>query len=155
MFDRFGVDQPPNGFAAGELLRVSFTPGGALAGHYSNGQSQTLDTLRITLFPNEGGLLRAGNTMFVEAPNSDSPINTTAGIGGAIISEATLSFLGLGLPPLTPSWGRDLFAGATRIVETAPWLSVFPGIAISLTVYGFNLFGDALRDVLDARLRVL
>ncbi|MEE9126197.1 MAG: flagellar hook-basal body complex protein, partial [Planctomycetota bacterium] len=77
-----------DGYAAGELLRVSFSPGGELTGNYSNGQSQAIDTLRITLFPNEGGLLRAGNTMFVEAPNSDNPIATTAGVGGAGVIRA-------------------------------------------------------------------
>lgn len=80
------VDQ--DGYAAGELLRVSFTPAGELIGHFSNGQIQTLDTLRITVFPNPQGLLRAGNTMFVEAPNSDSPISTVAGSGGAGVVRA-------------------------------------------------------------------
>jgi flagellar hook protein FlgE len=77
-----------DGFGSGELLRVSFSPGGDLTGHFSNGQIQTLDTLRISLFPNPNGLLRAGNTMFVEAPNSDSAISTTAGTGGAGVVRA-------------------------------------------------------------------
>ena len=91
------------------------------------------------------------------APNCVAPflVVLTAGIGGAIIAEATLSFLGLGLPPPTASWGRDLQEGSSRLIESAPWLSIFPGIAISLTVYGFNLFGDALRDAFDPRLRTL
>jgi peptide/nickel transport system permease protein len=91
------------------------------------------------------------------APNCVAPflVILTAGIGGAIIAEATLSFLGLGLPPPTASWGRDLQEGSSRLIESAPWLSIFPGIAISLTVYGFNLFGDALRDVFDPRMRTL
>jgi len=72
-----------DGYAAGELLAVAFTQKGELIGQYSNGQSEVLDTLRITLFPNEGGLLRQGNTLFVEAPNSDNPIFTTAGVSGA------------------------------------------------------------------------
>jgi flagellar hook protein FlgE len=72
-----------DGYAAGELLTVGFTQGGQLSGQYSNGQTQVLDTIRIALFPNEGGLLRQGNTLFVEAPNSDNPVNTTAGVGGA------------------------------------------------------------------------
>jgi len=80
------VDQ--DGYPSGELLRVSFTPGGDLVGHFSNGQIQVLDTLRITVFPNPQGLLRAGNTMFVEAPNSDSPISTVAGSGGAGVIRA-------------------------------------------------------------------
>ncbi len=72
-----------DGYSAGELLSIAFTQGGALSGQYSNGQTKVIDTLRIALFPNEGGLLRQGNTMFVEAPNSDNPINTTAGVSGA------------------------------------------------------------------------
>ena len=72
-----------DGFGAGELLSVAFTTKGELTGQYSNGQTQVLDTLRITLFPNESGLLRQGSTLFVEAPNSDNPVSTTAGLSGA------------------------------------------------------------------------
>ena len=89
------------------------------------------------------------------APNCVAPyiIIATASLGGAIITEASLSFLGLGIPPPAPSWGRDLFGSAQKFAELAPWMPIMPGIAISLTVYGFNLFGDAIRDVLDPRLR--
>ena len=89
------------------------------------------------------------------APNCMAPylIIATASLGGAIITEASLSFLGLGVPPPAPSWGRDLFGSAQKFAELAPWMPIMPGIAISLTVYGFNLFGDAIRDVLDPRLR--
>jgi peptide/nickel transport system permease protein len=89
------------------------------------------------------------------APNCLAPylIIATASLGGAIITEASLSFLGLGVPPPAPSWGRDLFGSAQKFAELAPWMPIMPGIAISLTVYGFNLFGDAVRDVLDPRLR--
>ncbi|MCH8061733.1 MAG: ABC transporter permease [Chloroflexi bacterium] len=89
------------------------------------------------------------------APNCGAPyiIIATATLGGAIITEASLSFLGLGIPPPTPSWGRDLFGSAQKFAELAPWMPIMPGIAISVAVYGFNLFGDALRDVLDPRLR--
>ena len=72
-----------DGYAAGELLNWAFTQKGELQGQYSNGQTQVLDVLRISLFPNEGGLLRQGSTLFVEAPNSDNPVNTTAGVSGA------------------------------------------------------------------------
>ena len=72
-----------DGYAAGELLTVAFTASGQLVGSYSNGLTNVLDTLRISVFPNQGGLLRAGETMFVEAPNTDNPIATTAGVGGA------------------------------------------------------------------------
>jgi peptide/nickel transport system permease protein len=89
------------------------------------------------------------------APNCLAPylIIATASLGGAIITEASLSFLGLGVPPPAPSWGRDLFGSAQKFAELAPWMPIMPGIAISLTVYGFNLFGDAVRDLLDPRLR--
>jgi peptide/nickel transport system permease protein len=89
------------------------------------------------------------------APNCLAPylVIATASLGGAIITEASLSFLGLGVPPPAPSWGRDLFGSAQKFAELAPWMPIMPGLAISLTVYGFNLFGDALRDMLDPRLR--
>ena len=74
-------------------------------------------------------------------------------IGGAIILEATLSFLGLGTPPPTPSWGRMLGSDGRDFLTLAPWLALFPGLFISLAVLGTNLFGDALRDQLDPRLR--
>jgi peptide/nickel transport system permease protein len=73
-------------------------------------------------------------------------------IGQAIISEASLSFLGLGAQEPTPSWGQML-SSAQRYLERAPWLVIFPGLAIAIVVYAFNMFGDALRDVLDPRLR--
>jgi peptide/nickel transport system permease protein len=89
------------------------------------------------------------------APNCLAPylIIATASLGGAIITEASLSFLGLGVPPPAPSWGRDLFGSAQKFAELAPWMPIMPGLAISLTVYGFNLFGDAIRDIFDPRLR--
>lgn len=78
----------------------------------------------------------------------------TIGIGGAILTEASLSFLGLGIPPPSVSWGYMLGgAGARASFLKAPWVAIFPGLALSLTVYAFNMFGDALRDVLDPRLR--
>lgn len=89
------------------------------------------------------------------APNCLAPyiVIATASLGGAIITEASLSFLGLGVPPPAPSWGRDLYGSAQKFAELAPWMPIMPGLAISLTVYGFNLFGDAIRDLLDPRLR--
>lgn len=77
----------------------------------------------------------------------------TAGLGGAILAEATLSFLGLGTPPPQPSWGGMLSGSARRYATQAPWLVIFPGIALSLAIYSFNLLGDGLRDLLDPRLR--
>jgi peptide/nickel transport system permease protein len=80
-------------------------------------------------------------------------IIATAGLGTAIIAEASLSFLGLGVPPPEPSWGGMLSGRAREFYAVAPWLAIWPGVAISMAVYGFNLFGDAIRDVLDPRLR--
>jgi peptide/nickel transport system permease protein len=87
-------------------------------------------------------------------PNCLAPIivTTTLGIATSIIVEATLSFLGLGTQPPTPSWGWDLKANVAFIQDNA-WLSLCPGLAIFVTVLGFNLFGDGLRDALDPRLK--
>jgi peptide/nickel transport system permease protein len=89
-------------------------------------------------------------------PNCIAPylIIATALLGTAILVEASLSFLGLGVDPQTPSWGSAL-AEAMEFWESSPWLAIFPGIAISLAVFGVNLLGDALRDVLDPRLKQL
>ena len=88
-------------------------------------------------------------------PNAAAPIIViaSASLGNAILSEAALSFLGLGAQPPAPAWGSMLSGQGRLYFEVAPWLGIFPGVAISLTVLGFNLFGDALRDVLDPRLR--
>ena len=77
----------------------------------------------------------------------------SASLGGAILIEAGLSFLGLGTQPPTPSWGLMLSTSGRQYMETAPWLAIFPGIAISVTVLSFNMLGDVVRDVLDPRLR--
>jgi peptide/nickel transport system permease protein len=88
-------------------------------------------------------------------PNTVGPfiVLGTAQLGSAILVEATLSFLGLGVPEPYPSWGRMLSVSATEYAQKAPHLVLFPGVAISLAVFGSNLLGDALRDVLDPRLR--
>jgi peptide/nickel transport system permease protein len=88
-------------------------------------------------------------------PNTLAPLIVlgTAQLGSAILVEASLSFLGLGIPEPYPSWGRMLSESAAEYVRTAPWLVIFPGVAISLTVFGTNLLGDALRDILDPRQR--
>jgi peptide/nickel transport system permease protein len=77
----------------------------------------------------------------------------TVYLGTAIVAEATLSFLGIGVPPDVPSWGGMLNGAAQTYVHLAPWLGVFPGMAIAVTVFAWNLLGDSLRDVLDPRLR--
>ena len=88
-------------------------------------------------------------------PNVVAPyiIMLTAQLGGAILAEAALSYLGLGTAEPTPSWGLMLSGSAPLYAEKAPWIALFPGIAISLGVFGFNLFGDSLRDALDPKLR--
>lgn len=88
-------------------------------------------------------------------PNCLAPyiILATAGLGSAILSEASLSFLGLGTPPPEPSWGAMLSGKTQRYMVEAPWLAIFPGLAITIVVFGFNFLGDALRDLLDPRLR--
>ncbi|MGE5203224.1 MAG: ABC transporter permease [Acidobacteriota bacterium] len=88
-------------------------------------------------------------------PNTLAPliVLATAQLGSAILTEASLSFLGLGIPEPHPSWGRMLSESAAEYVRTAPWLVIFPGLAISLIVFGTNLLGDALRDILDPRQR--
>ncbi|MDO8531986.1 MAG: ABC transporter permease [Dehalococcoidia bacterium] len=89
-------------------------------------------------------------------PNCVAPyiIVLTAGLGWAILVEASLSFLGLGVPQPEPSWGGMLSGAGRQYIVTAPWMAVFPGLAITLAVFGFNFFGDALRDALDPRLQL-
>jgi len=88
-------------------------------------------------------------------PNVLAPflIMLTAFVGQAILAEASLSYLGLGVQEPTAAWGLMLQGGAEEYASTAPWIAIFPGLAIALTVFGFSLFGDALRDVLDPKLR--
>ncbi len=116
-----------------------------------------------------GQILSLKNATFIEAtkslgasdavilfkhliPNCISPIivAATIGIGNAIVLEATLGFLGMGAQPPTPSWGAMMSAG-TAYLFISPWVIIFPGIAMMITVLGFNLFGDALIDILDVK----
>lgn len=87
-------------------------------------------------------------------PNALAPVlvSATLGVAGAILVESSLSFLGLGVQPPMPSWGNVLMEGKD-VLTVAPWLSFFPGLAILVTVLGYNLLGEALRDLLDPRLR--
>ena len=139
--------------------------------------TNTIVAIAIPLVPNVARIIRS-NTLtlrelpFVEAaravgmseirialrhvlPNTLAPliVLATAQVGSAILVESALSFLGLGIPEPHPSWGRMLSESAAEYVRTAPWLVVWPGIAISLVVFGTNLLGDAMRDALDPRLR--
>ena len=90
-------------------------------------------------------------------PNVMAPylIMVTSFLGQAILLEASLSFLGLGVQEPTAAWGLMLRGAAVEFAETAPWMAIFPGLAISLGVFAFNLFGDSLRDALDPKLRTL
>jgi peptide/nickel transport system permease protein len=137
----------------------------------------TIIAISIALIPSSARIVRA-NTLslrelpFVESakavgmgemriafrhvlPNTLAPLIVlgTAQLGATILIEATLSFLGLGVPEPHPSWGRMLSESAAEYVRTAPWLVIFPGLAISAVVFGTNLLGDAIRDVLDPRQR--
>ena len=99
-----------------------------------------------------------GNTRIIlrhMLPNVMAPILImgTAFLGEAILLEASLSFLGLGVQEPVAAWGLMLRGAAVEFAETAPWMAIFPGLAISFAVFGFNLFGDSLRDALDPRLR--
>jgi peptide/nickel transport system permease protein len=108
-----------------------------------------IDAARANGFSNSRIILRH------MVPNVMAPflIMITAFVGQAILIEASLSYLGLGVQEPTPAWGLMLQGGAEEYAESAPWIAVFPGIAISLAVFGFSLFGDAVRDELDPKLR--
>ncbi len=137
----------------------------------------TIIAISIPVIPNVARVIRS-NTLalrempFVEAaraqgmselriavrhvlPNTLAPVIVlaTAQLGSAILTEASLSFLGLGVPEPHPSWGRMLSESAAEYVRTAPWLVIFPGLAISFVIFGTNLLGDAARDMLDPRER--
>ncbi len=88
-------------------------------------------------------------------PNVMAPflIMITSFVGQAILAEAALSYLGLGVQEPVPAWGLMLQGGAEEYASTAPWIAIFPGLAILVTVFGINIFGDALRDALDPKLR--
>jgi peptide/nickel transport system permease protein len=80
-------------------------------------------------------------------------VGFTMTMGGAILAESSLSFLGFGIPPPYPSWGGMLSGNARRYMFTAPWMAIWPGLALATVVWGMNMFGDGVRDVLDPRLR--
>jgi len=153
------------------ILMVMFTPTAGLLGTMK--VTGAIAIVRIPIYARlvRGSVLSVKEKEYVEAcralgardhsiifrhilPNCLAPIivTTTLGIATAIIVEATLSFLGLGTQPPTPSWGWDLKANISFIQANA-WLSLVPGLAIFVTVLGFNLFGDGLRDALDPRLK--
>jgi ABC-type dipeptide/oligopeptide/nickel transport system permease subunit len=153
------------------ILMVIFTPTAGLLGTMK--VTGAIAIVRVPIYARlvRGSVLSIKEKEYVEAcralgvrdpwilfrhvlPNCLAPIivTTTLGVATAIIVEATLSFLGLGTQPPTPSWGWDLKANVA-FIQANMWLSLFPGLAIFVTVLGFNLFGDGLRDALDPRLK--
>jgi peptide/nickel transport system permease protein len=153
------------------ILMVMFTPTAGVLGTIK--VVGAIAIVRIPIYARlvRGSVLSIKEKEFVEAcralgqrdpwilarhilPNCMAPIivTTTLGIATSIIVEASLSFLGLGTQPPTPSWGWDLKANVA-FIQSNLWLSLFPGLAIFVTVLGFNLFGDGLRDALDPRLK--
>jgi len=88
-------------------------------------------------------------------PNIMAPmiIIFTLSMGAAILAEASISFLGYGIPPPTPSWGGMLSVGGRQYMRAAPWMAIWPGLALAFVVWGINMLGDGLRDILDPRLR--
>ncbi len=118
-------------------------------------RAETL-TLRERDFVSAARLAGAGKVRLMGLhilPNALAPVlvAATLGIAGAILTESALSFLGLGVQPPMPSWGNILMEGK-EVLEIAPWMSLFPGFAILITVLGYNLLGESLRDILDPRL---
>jgi peptide/nickel transport system permease protein len=104
------------------------------------------------------GAIGAGNLRIITRhiiPNSLAPlfVLATGQLGSAIVTEASLSFLGLGVQPPHPSWGNMLQAASKAHLETAAWLAIYPGLALAAVTFAFAVFGDAMRDVLDPRLR--
>jgi peptide/nickel transport system permease protein len=153
------------------ILMIIFTPTAGLIGTMK--VTGAIAIVRIPIYARlvRGSVLSIKEKEYIEAcravgvrdpwilmrhilPNCLAPIivTTTLGVATSIIVEATLSFLGLGTQPPTPSWGWDLKANVS-FIQTYAWLSLFPGLAIFVTVLGFNLFGDGLRDALDPRLK--
>ena len=114
-------------------------------------------SLREREFVTAARALGAGDTRLIlrhMLPNALAPVmvSATLGVAGAILTESALSFLGLGVQPPTPSWGNILTAGKDNI-EIAWWLSVFPGLAILITVMSYNLLGEGIREAIDPRLK--
>ena len=139
--------------------------------------TNTFIAIGVILIPSASRIVRGAtmsvrNNMYIEAaramgatqarillqhvlPNVMAPIIIIASVavGGAILTESSLAFLGLGTPLPAPSWG-NMLSGVGRVrLEQQPWLAFFPGLAISIVVFSFNMFGDGIRDVLDPRLR--
>jgi peptide/nickel transport system permease protein len=149
----------------------------ALISIFEPGTDKLILTIAVVMTPSSarivrGAVLAVKPNMYIEAakamgagsrrillrhvlPNIIAPILVIGSvqIGNAILLEASLSFLGLGPPPPNPSWGYMISQEGRDVLTTAPWIGIFPGIFLSLTVFGFNMLGDTVRDVLDPKLR--
>jgi peptide/nickel transport system permease protein len=149
----------------------------AVVSIFGTGVQNVIIAITIPLIPRTGRVVRSSALAIREVPYVDAAralgyghiriilrhmvpnvvapflIIVTASVGQAILTEASLSYLGLGVQEPVPAWGLMLQGGAEEYATTAPWIAIFPGLAIMLTVFGINLFGDALRDVLDPKLR--
>ena len=149
----------------------------AVVAVFGTGVINVIIAITIPLFPRCGRIVRASALAVREIPYVDAAralgfsharivlrhmmpnvlapflILLSAFVGQAILAEASLSYLGLGVQEPVPAWGLMLQGGAEEYASTAPWIAIFPGLAIALTVFGFSLFGDALRDALDPKLR--
>jgi peptide/nickel transport system permease protein len=100
-----------------------------------------------------GVTIAVAQNAYVEAARAMGCGHARIGLGGIILAESALSFLGFGVPPPYPSWGSMLSGSGRTYMYRAPWMAIWPGVAISLAVFAFNMLGDALRDVFDPRLR--
>lgn len=149
----------------------------AIVAALGTSQRNVIIAIAIAMFPNisrvaRGAVFTIREEQYIEAaraigaphqrimlrhilPNIVGPliVVATAYFGAAIVTEAALSFVGLGVPPPRPSWGNMMSGSARTYISVAWWMAFFPGLVLSMLVFGVNLFGDALRDVLDPRLR--
>jgi peptide/nickel transport system permease protein len=144
-------------FAGGGFWNLTLTIAVVYAAPFTRVARASVMRVREEVFVEASQALGNKSTLILlrhVLPNALSPliIETSLRLAFAILSEASLSYLGLGPQPPAPSWGQ-MIADGRQLLETSPWISVGPGIAITVTVLGFNLLGDGLRDILDPRLR--
>ncbi len=140
------------------IVVVAITLGLVVAGGSSRVVRSAVISIREMPYIEAARSVGCGNFHIIRRyvlPNVLAPILilATVQLGGAILAESTLSFLGFGVKPPMPAWGSMLAGTGRQFFLVAPWLAIWPGLAISLAVFGFNMLGDALRDVLDPRLQ--
>ena len=173
MADRYSKRSTMIGVKVFEILIMAL----AVVAIFGTGVQNVIVAITIPLIPRCARVVRASalairETPYIDAaralgfghvriilchmvPNVMAPflIMVTAFVGQAVLAEASLSYLGLGVQEPVPAWGLMLQGGAEEYASSAPWIAIFPGVAIVLSVLGINLFGDALRDTLDPKLR--